>query len=64
RPGKLSDGDYWLVRENQGRTEIPEGCVLHDSITRPLFWQTITIGQIFQCQEDAVIPANGNLPSD
>ncbi len=64
RPGKLSDGEYWLVRENQGRTEIPEGCVLHDSITRPLFWQTITIGQIFQCQEDAVIPANGNLPSD
>ena len=63
-PGTLSNGEYWLVRENQGRTEIPQGCVLHDSISRPLFWQTITIGQIFQCQEDAVIPANGNLPSE
>ena len=64
KPGVLAEGEYWLVRENQGRTEIPEGCVLHDTITRPLFWQTITIGQIFQCSEDAFIPPNGDLVSD
>ncbi len=62
QPGELSEGQYWLVRENQGRTTVPEGCVVHDSITRPLFWQTITIGQIFQCDSDAVIPPNGDLP--
>jgi len=59
-PGTLEPGQYWVVRENQGRTTIPEGCVVHDEITRPLFWQTITVGQILRCDADAVIPPNGN----
>jgi hypothetical protein len=60
-PGTLAPGQYWLVRENQGRTTIPAGCVLHDEITRRLFWQTITIGQIMACDADAVVPPNGEL---
>jgi len=60
-PGTLEPGQYWLVRENQGRTTIPEGCVVHDEITRPLFWRTITIGQILRCDADAVIPPNGMM---
>jgi hypothetical protein len=61
--GELAPGQYWLVRENQGRTEVPAGCTLHDEITRRLFWQTITIGQIMKCNADAVVPPNGNLGS-
>lgn len=48
-PGELNDGQIWLVRENQGVTEVPEGCTLHDEITRPLFGQRIVIGQILRC---------------
>lgn len=58
-PGALEPGSYWLVRENQGATSLPPGCLIHDSITRQLFWQTITIGQIMQCNANAVISANG-----
>jgi hypothetical protein len=61
KPGTLGDEQYWVVRENQGRTTIPEGCTLHDQVTRPLFWQEITIGQILVCDADAVIPPNGEL---
>jgi hypothetical protein len=58
-PGELEPGQYWLVRENQGSTDLPQGCVLHDAITRPLFWQTVTIGQIMRCDADAIVPNNG-----
>jgi hypothetical protein len=61
-PGELDPGQYWLVRENQGSTAVPEGCTLHDSITRQLFWQTITIGQIMRCEPNATIPANRGTP--
>lgn len=60
--GMLEPGQYWLVRENQGRATIPQGCVVFDEVTRPLFWQTITIGQILRCDADALIPANGDPP--
>jgi len=61
-PGSLEPGQYWLVRENQGSATIPDGCTLHDAITRRLFWQTITIGQIMRCELKATIPANGETP--
>lgn len=57
-PGTLEPGSYWLVRENQGATNIPTGCTIHDTITRRLFLQTITIGQILQCNADPGITAN------
>lgn len=50
RPGALPEGGWWLVRENQGLTETPEGCTLHDQITRQLWGRTIVIGQIYACQ--------------
>jgi hypothetical protein len=59
KPGTLLADQYWLIRENQGRTEDPQGCKLHDEITRNLFLQTITIGQIYACNSNAVIPENG-----
>jgi hypothetical protein len=58
RPGLLEPGQYWLVRENQGSVTIPDGCVIHDGITRQLFWQTVTVGQILRCDADASVPAN------
>lgn len=58
-PGSPEPGQYWLVRENQGSVTIPAGCAIQDEITRQLFWQTITIGQILRCDADAVVPANG-----
>ncbi len=54
QPGTLGPGQYWLVRENQGITDLPEGCTLHDEITRPLFLQTVVIGQIAKCDGDAL----------
>jgi hypothetical protein len=59
RPGLLEPGQYWLVRENQGSVTIPDGCVIHDGITRQLFWQTVTVGQILRCDAYASVPANG-----
>lgn len=58
-PGSLAPNQYWLVRENQGLTATPDGCTPHDAITRRLFWQTITIAQIFRCDASASIRANG-----
>jgi hypothetical protein len=49
KSGALGPGQYWLVRENQGYTELPEGCTLHDEITRSLYRQTVIIGQIAKC---------------
>lgn len=59
KPGTLAPGHYWVVRENQGIVQVPQGCVLHDQITRQLFWRTITIGQIMDCDASAVIQAAG-----
>lgn len=47
--GALAPGEIWLVRENQGTLTLPDGCRVHDSITRPLFAQNIVIGEILQC---------------
>jgi hypothetical protein len=41
--------DYWGVRENQGDTSVPQGCILVDQVTRPLWWQEVVIGQVFAC---------------
>ena len=53
KPGSLEPGEFWMVRENQGITEIPEGCALHDEITRPLWFQEIVIGQVLRCSQGA-----------
>ena len=50
RPGILPEDGWWLVRENQGVTDTPDGCSLHDQITRQLWGRTIIIGQIYACQ--------------
>ena len=59
KPGTLGPGEYWMVRENQGITEIPAGCSLHDEITRPLWGQEVIIGQIMRCSSGAVPQALG-----
>ncbi len=51
RPGTLADGQYWLVRENGGNLTAPPGCEIHDTLTRPLRGQEITIAQILRCTE-------------
>lgn len=48
-PGTLTEGQYWFMRDNNGDTTMPPGCVLHDAITRPLKFQELTIGQILRC---------------
>ena len=47
--GTLEPDQYWFVRENQGVTALPEGCTMHDQVTRRLFGQVIIIGQIARC---------------
>lgn len=47
--GTLEPGQIWMVRENQGVTDLPKGCTLHDEITRPLFAQEIVVGQMLRC---------------
>lgn len=59
KPGSLGPGEFWMVRENQGITEIPAGCTLHDEITRPLWGQEVTIGQIMRCSSSAEPQALG-----
>jgi len=56
KPGALEPGQIWLVRENQGVTDPGPGCEVHDEITRPLFHQTIVIGQILKCDYPAAWP--------
>lgn len=60
-PGRLKPGSYWLLRENQGSTTLPKGCTIHDAITRKLFWRTLTIGQIMECDERASLEVNGGV---
>jgi hypothetical protein len=57
RESLLGPGQYWLVRENQGVVEPPEGCTLEDSIVRSNLWRNVTIGQVFRCETDARITA-------
>lgn len=45
----LQPNQYWFLRENLGLLEMPPGCTLVESITRPLLWQSVTIGQIAVC---------------
>lgn len=47
----LGSGEYWLIWENQGLTDVPDGCQLVDQITRRLFFQNVIIGQIARCQK-------------
>jgi hypothetical protein len=49
----LAAGEYWLIWENQGVTDIPAGCELFDQISRRLFLQTVVIGQIAKCKMKA-----------
>lgn len=49
KPGGLGEGEYWLVRENQGDLSLPAGCRLHDEITRSLWGQNIVIASIAAC---------------
>ena len=52
KAGVLAPGELWVVRENQGRTDVPPQCRIHDEITRPLWGQRIIIGQIMACSSD------------
>jgi hypothetical protein len=49
KAGFIDENQYWFIRENSGILELPAGCVPFDSVTRKLFWETITIGQIGIC---------------
>lgn len=58
KAGSLNPGQYWLIWENQGLTDIPDGCTMHDEISRRLFFQSVVIGQIAKCdQMTALNPA-------
>ena len=58
KAGSLGAGQYWLIWENQGLTDIPRGCILQDEITKRLFLQSVVIGQIAKCdQMTALNPA-------
>ncbi len=48
-PGRLTSTEYWFVRENGGDVSIPEGCTLHDQLTRPLKDEDVVIAQVFRC---------------
>ena len=52
KAGTLAPGEYWVVRENQGKTDVPSECRIHDEITRPLWGQTVIIGQIMACTDN------------
>lgn len=40
---------YYYVRENQGNLTLPRGCSPYATITRRLYFTTITIGEIARC---------------
>lgn len=48
---ELKPSEYWFVRENQGFVDLPPGCTEFASVTRNMFWQQITIGQIAVCDD-------------
>lgn len=50
-PYVLAPHEYWFIRENNGVLDMPPGCRLFTTVTRPLFWQTVTIGQIAICDD-------------
>lgn len=45
----LPTGGFWFARENNGDLSIPQGCTLHDTISRPLRSEDLVIAQIFRC---------------
>lgn len=49
KSGSLDQHQYWFIRENSGNLDLPPGCEPFDEITRQLFWERITIGQIAIC---------------
>ena len=49
KPGFIDQNHYWFIRENSGILTLPAGCRPFDTVTRQLFWETITIGQIGIC---------------
>jgi len=48
-PVALAPTEYWFIRENSGVLDLPPGCRPFTEVTRSLFWQTVTIGQIAIC---------------
>lgn len=50
-PYALAPNEYWFIRENSGVLAMPPGCRPFTAVTRPLFWQTVTIGQIAICDD-------------
>jgi len=45
----LDPNEYWFLQENSGVLDLPNGCRPFFALTKPLFWQEITIGQIAIC---------------
>lgn len=50
-PLRLQSHEYWFIRENSGVLDMPPGCRLETVVSRPLFWQNVTIGQIAVCDD-------------
>ena len=50
-PYALDSNEYWFIRENSGVLDMPPGCQPFTTVTRPLFWRTVTIGQIAICDD-------------
>ncbi len=48
-PTTLRPNEYWFLQENNGVLDLPSGCRPFYTLTKPLFWQQITIGQIAIC---------------
>ena len=55
-PHTLLPTQYWFIRENNGDLVLPRGCTPYDTITRHLFFRTITIGQIAICDKRLAVP--------
>jgi len=45
----LGPNEYWFLQENSGVLDLPDACRPFYKLTKPLFWQEITIGQIAIC---------------
>jgi len=48
-PMVLGPNEYWFLQENSGVLDLPDACRPFYKLTKPLFWQEITIGQIAIC---------------
>jgi len=47
----LDPNEYWFLQENSGVLDLPNGCRPFYTLTKQLFWQEITIGQIAICDQ-------------